>query len=265
MGAKTEILWTDATFNPWWGCTKISEACEHCYAETWAKRCGWDTFGSDRQRRFFKEAHWNEPHRWNRNAQLEGRRTKVFCGSMCDVFEDGSELNPVRQSLWRLIEETAYLDWLLLTKRPENALRMVPEGWRWIWPQNIWFGFTAENQENFDRRQVYAADIPCRIRFVSFEPLLGPIYCRDFRTLKISWAIVGGESGSHARLMHPDWARSVVRQCKSAGVACFVKQVSVNGKISKNMDEWPSDLQIREFPNATKTVEIAAGKSETQG
>lgn len=121
MGKNSRIEWTDHTFNPWWGCTKVSEACKNCYAEAWSKRVGQQVWGPQAERRFFGERHWLEPLKWNADAAAHGKRLRVFCASMADVFEDRRSLDPWRSKLWELIEATPQLDWLLLTKRPEHV------------------------------------------------------------------------------------------------------------------------------------------------
>ncbi|HEX4264577.1 MAG TPA: DUF5131 family protein, partial [Verrucomicrobiae bacterium] len=118
MGKNSSIEWTDHTFNPWWGCTKVSPGCEHCYAETWAHRVGQDVWGAKQDRRFFTDKHWQEPIRWNADAAESKKRRRVFCASMADVFENRDDLNKWRSKLWQLIIDTPWLDWLLLTKRP---------------------------------------------------------------------------------------------------------------------------------------------------
>jgi len=150
MARNSSIEWTHHTFNPWWGCTKVSPGCQHCYAEAWAKRVGANVWGSHSPRRFFGDSHWIEPLRWNDEAQRLGRNRRVFCASMADVFEARAELNPSRERLWNLILETPWLDWLLLTKRPQNIERLSP--WTADWPSNVWIGTTAENQTWADRR-----------------------------------------------------------------------------------------------------------------
>ena len=126
MGKDSRIEWTHHTFNPWWGCVKVSPAYKHCYAEGWAKRVGLDVWGARAPRRFFSDAHWREPLKWNRGAETAGERRRVFCASMADVFEARDDLNPWRERLWQLIEATPFLDWLLLTKRPEHVGNCVP-------------------------------------------------------------------------------------------------------------------------------------------
>src|SRR5271166_5607806 len=149
MGKNSKIEWTDHTFNPWWGCTKVSEACKNCYAEAWSKRVGQKVWGPTANRRFFGEKHWLEPVKWNADTQA-GRRRRVFCASMADVFEDRRELDPWRQKLWDLIEVTPRLDWLLLTKRPELVATLAR--WGDDWPPNVWLGTTVEDQESADFR-----------------------------------------------------------------------------------------------------------------
>ncbi len=120
MAKNSQIEWTHHTFNPWWGCTKVSSACDNCYAELWAKRMGHQLWGTAAPRRFFGDKHWQEPLMWNEEAGLASRRERVFCASMADVFER-SDLDAQRARLWQLIQSTPNLDWLLLTKRPQNV------------------------------------------------------------------------------------------------------------------------------------------------
>jgi len=134
MGKHSAIEWTDHTFNPWWGCTKVSTACANCYAETWAKRVGQSIWSSDSPRRFFSDQHWKAPILWNRECEKDGIRRRVFCASMADVFEARHDLNPWRDRLWKLIADTPMLDWLLLTKRPEEISMRVP--WKSDWDDN---------------------------------------------------------------------------------------------------------------------------------
>lgn len=221
MGEVSAIEWTDATFNPWWGCTKVSPACRNCYAETWAKRTGFSVWGDRAERRTFSPSHWAEPVRWNAKAEREGRRMRVFCASMADVFEDAPGLDEQRAKLWPLIEATTSLDWLLLTKRPENIRRMVPWGLRP--PMNVWLGTTVENQEYADERVPHLVDAPANVRFLSCEPLLGLVTLRQW-AIDLDWVIVGGETGAGARPMDPAWARSLRDQCQEIGLWFHFKQ-----------------------------------------
>jgi protein gp37 len=173
MGKNSQIEWTHHTFNPWWGCTKVSTACKHCYAEAWSKRVGQKIWGVKAKRRFFNENHWLDPLKWNSQAKDEGVRFRVFCASMADVFEDRRDLDAWRDKLWSLIARTPQLDWLLLTKRPEVVNRLVP--WKYDWPHNVWLGTTVEDQETAEIRLRCIAELPAVIRFISAEPLLGPL------------------------------------------------------------------------------------------
>lgn len=220
MAKDSRIEWTHHTFNPWWGCVKVSPACAHCYAETWANRLGSKLWGRDAPRRFFKDEHWKHPIRWNAEAKRDGIRRRVFCASMADVFEIRAELNPWRARLWPLIEQTSWLDWLLLTKRPQNVRRMAP--WSNNWPDNVWLGTTAENQKHADARIPHLLESPANIHFVSAEPLLGPLSIS--RWSGIDWVIAGGESGHHARPTDPDWIRSLRDECRGSDTAFHFKQ-----------------------------------------
>ena len=273
MADHTEIAWTDSTFNPWYGCTKVSSGCDHCYAEGWAKRSGLVTWGGERRRS--SAAYWRQPIKWNRRAAAAGVRKRVFCASLADVF-DNQVPTEWRADLWALIGETPALDWLLLTKRPQNAAKMIVDARRaclgasvsdkhfqWPWP-NVWLGTTAENQAEADRRIPHLLAVPAAVRFLSCEPLLGPIDLMlagatemdcvapgeenigAFSRGLVDLVIVGGESGPGARTMHVDWARSLLRQCKAAGVSFFMKQMS--GAVKANMPPIPDDLMIREMP-----------------
>lgn len=248
MSTKTGIEWADHTFNPWWGCEKVSEACRSCYAETFANRFprSRGLWGPDSERKVASEKVWGDPIRWNEAARRAGVRRRVFCASMADVFEDRRELDKHRGRLWKLIEATPSLDWLLLTKRPENFEKLTP--WRWLdggIPKNVWAGTTVENQARAEERIPRLLEIPARVRFLSCEPLLGEIDLSawlgsmthpdpkrwwvpevgepDF-VPGIHWVIVGGESGSDARPMHPEWARLLRHECQAARVPFFFKQ-----------------------------------------
>lgn len=226
MGQDSKIEWTRHTFNPWWGCVKVSPACKHCYAETWAQRLALDLWGRKKERRFFGDKHWHEPVKWNTEAVATGERPRVFCASMADVFEARRDLDPWRERLWGLIEATPQLDWLLLTKRPGAVRRLSPWGERW--PTNVWLGTTAEDQGWANKRVPLILDVPAVVRFVSCEPLLGPIDLSAWLSPRdvggLNWVIAGGESGGKARPMNPVWAESLRDQCETAGVPFHFKQ-----------------------------------------
>lgn len=253
MSEKTGIAWTDHTFNPWWGCVRVSPGCENCYAERDSKRYGFNLWGPTTDRRFFGDKHWNEPRKWDREAMAKlGRPARVFCASMADVFEDRRDLDEPRARLFRLVEETPNLHWQLLTKRPENARALVPAEWnRRGWPPNAWFLFTAEDQAHFDKRWPEAAGIDAVVKGVSYEPALGAItFGRPLRDPRgIDWVIVGGESGPasgdhRARPFDVAWAQAAIAECKSAGVAVFTKQLGdhvITNGITSPGDHWPRE------------------------
>ncbi len=251
MAENSKIEWTDHTFNPWVGCTKVSPACDHCYAEGWAKRTGHPELWTG-ERRLTSEANWKQPIKWNRAAAAAGARHRVFCASLADVF-DNQVPTHWRWELWQLIAHTPALDWLLLTKRPQNIAKMLPQVWPWPMP-NVWLGTTVENQEEANRRIPALLAVPARVRFLSCEPLLGPVSLSvtwlsvpvgdgPERMDGIDWVIAGGESGGGARMMAPIWAASLRDQCAGAGVAFFMKQMTRKAPI-------PADLLIRQFPQA---------------
>jgi protein gp37 len=221
VGANSKIEWTHHTFNPWWGCVEMSPACDHCYARTFAKRVGYDVWGADKPRRSASPAYWREPLKWNKAAQDAGERRRVFCASMADVFEKGSsDLDEQRKNLWALIDMTPMLDWLLLTKRPENITRMVPPDWLTTPRPNVWYGATVEDGPRMARID-RLRQVPALVRFLSCEPLLDEI-TPDLTG--IHWVICGGESGPKARPMNPRWARELRDQCAFSGVAFHFKQ-----------------------------------------
>jgi len=223
MARDSDIEWTHHTFNPWWGCVKLSPACAHCYAETWARRFGDELWGGDAPRRFFSEHHWREPLCWNSEAERQGVRTRVFCASMADVFEPRTDLDPWREKLWGVIEKTPHLDWLLLTKRPGHIKNVYP--WAHSPRENVWLGTTAENQRWATRRIERLVAIDAQVRFLSCEPLLSAIDLRPWLKQRlIGWVIAGGESGREARPTHPNWIRSLRDQCRTFDVPFHFKQ-----------------------------------------
>lgn len=396
MGDVTKIQWADHTFNPWIGCSKVHAGCTHCYAEAdMATRRGRVVWGANGTRSVTSEANWKKPLKWNAEAKAAGVRKRVFCASLADVFEDWQgpivdhkgmplhhadkwyggnrgqylpiegmwigkslvKMSDLRSRLFALIDATPNLDWLLLTKRPENIGRMWPT--EAVFPSvrgttspfastgryetdtvsrkprkfpNVWLGTSVSDQETADK--MIPELLTCRelapVLFVSAEPLLwsmdlipymgGRSYsckCGFHRTESelifsggesyrcvtcgqrcaiggtIDWLIVGGESGHNARPCRVDWVRSLVKQCKEAGVAPFVKQLGrfpvsqltsseqwpggcglpSDGPLRFDPDgfgnytvrgirdpkggdpsEWPEDLRVREFPTESEGV-----------
>jgi len=262
MGKDSKIEWTHHTFNPWWGCLKISPACKNCYAEKWAKRTGNDVWGKDAPRRFFTDNHWKQPERWNKQAEKDGVRRRVFCASMADVFEDRADLIEPRRRLFELFVRTPQLDWMLLTKRPENIARLTMEATgKILWGKykhhfpNVWLGTTTENQKYYDQNWPEILSITPNIRFISAEPMLGPI--RLSPTIpRPDLVICGGESGPGSRPMNPKWARSLREQCHAYDIPFFFKQwgaFDANGnRVGKKEGGRLLDGQLhQEMPDAS--------------
>ena len=326
MAESTSIEWCDATFNPWWGCQKVSPACDHCYAERDARRFAparvlW---GVGAQRRTFDDAHWEQPVKWAkrafvacpacgwrgmhtklnheagyhrcpqcRNDEWRPARMRVFCASMGDWLDLDAPIGEFIRLL-DTIRRTPELDWLLLSKRIGNWRKRMEESFgqitnpelatwvsRWLNgfpPSNVWLGATVIDQTEADRDVPKLLATPARVRFLSIEPMLGPVdlgrfigacerpeddpqpieHCERCGCVwnrdephecppgfgpRPDWVICGGESGPHARPMHPDWARSLKQQCQAAGVPFFMKQMTKKAAI-------PDDLMVREFPHA---------------
>lgn len=241
MAENSKIEWTDHTFNPWIGCTKVSPGCDHCYAESLSKRYGWVEWGPHGERKRTSDANWRKPRQWAKAARGTGKRPRVFCASLADVFDN--QVPPEwRGDLFDLIAATPELDWLLLTKRPENIARMFPTG---EWP-NVWLGTTCEDQERYQRRwPLLAAVNTVPVRFISYEPAIGPLDPRGISLRECfrfpDWLICGGESGPGARHMEPQWARDVRDSCEVVRTAFFMKQMTGKKPI-------PDDLMVRQFP-----------------
>ena len=265
MAENTKIEWCDHTFNPWEGCQKVGPGCDNCYAETRNARFSGGTainWGPGAPRRRTSSSNWNKPLAWNAQADAfmaqHGRRQRVFCASLADVFDNAVPVQ-WRRDLFDLIAATPKLDWLLLTKRIGNARSLYAGAYldsARAWPENVWIGATIVNQAEADRDIPKLLAVPARVRFLSMEPLLGPVdidtpsrlpcpnathvvmdpetgaheCCRscDYTGLSdnwgIDWVIVGGESGPGARPMSPDWARNLRDQCEAAGVPFLFKQ-----------------------------------------
>jgi protein gp37 len=317
---KTTIEWCDYSFNPWIGCTKVSEGCRNCYAATQDKFRHWtqEGFGKGRPRHRTSEDYWKNPLKWNRlsasahdswniaKAEYSGeaellargfiklRRPRVFCASLADWLDPEVPVEWLADLL-ALIYDTPHLDWLLLTKRPklwrERVLAAdaflcerpapgidISAQWSpygkmsddWICgrpPENVWVGATVENQDN-EKRITDLLNIPARVRFLSCEPLLGPVNLSRDGWLEtkheiphwdmpteyytgpggIHWVICGAESGPNRRPMDTGWARALREQCKDTGTAFFMKQIEVAGKITGDIGLFPEDLRVREFP-----------------
>ncbi len=219
MGFNSSIEWTTHTFNPWWGCTKVSDGCRFCYAEALSNRYGHSVWGAGKPRRLMSDAHWQSPLVWNADARRSGSRARVFCASMADVFEEQAPAGQLAR-LWELIKLTPNLDWQLLTKRPHRIAENLPADWAGGY-NNVWLGTSVEDHRVINRARELSA-VPAVVRFLSVEPLLGPIPRLPLKG--IDWIIVGGESGPHARPIEAEWVFDIRRQCRAAGVAFFFKQ-----------------------------------------
>lgn len=247
MAENSKIEWTRHTFNPWIGCQKVGPGCDHCYAEAMmADRYGRVEWGPHGARQRTSPANWRKPLAWDRAASVAGERHRVFCASLADVFDNHASVDPQwRRDLWALIAATPHLDWMLLTKRPGNIDGMLPHGWGSGWP-NVWIGCTVVNQAEADRDIPKLLAVPAAVRFLSAEPLLGPVNLRNIRG-RLPWmppdhdqfdalhprlpsrldlVIVGGESGPGARPMNPAWARSLRDQCVAAGAAAMAAEAA---------------------------------------
>ena len=241
MAENTKIGWAHHTLNPWQGCSKVSLGCKYCYAEGQDVRFSLGRHWGPRAARLFaNDVYMAKPLAWNRKAERAGERRRVFCMSMGDFFELHEDPPIVaRQCLYRhrvfeMIGKTPWLDWLLLTKRPENVQGMVPDSrWRERFPSNVWLGVSIENQDAAEARLPILLDLDeqfCGVRpFLSCEPLLGPLDLAAaapsyMLPMILHWVIVGSESGSRARPAQLDWFRSLRDQCKRMGVPYFFKQ-----------------------------------------
>lgn len=255
MGEITGIGWTDHTFNPWIGCTKVSPACDNCYAADMAARYGWAKWG-DFPRQRTAASTWKQPLAWNRKVP-DGETRFVFCASLADVFDN--QVDPQwRADLFNLIRATPRLTWLLLTKRIGNAVKMSEAAGGL--PVNATLGATVVNQAEAERDVPALLDAKAKLRarfaFLSVEPMLGEmdltcIWTKDHgdlnaftgrgiwpgasgyedsinatkvRTGKLDWVICGGESGANTRNIHPDWVRQLREQCFDHDAAFFFKQ-----------------------------------------
>ena len=226
MGERTNISWCDSTWNPWQGCTNVSPGCDHCYAETLAARWGKDftTLRRSAPTTFKAPLRWKEPK-------------LIFTCSISDFFH--RQADPWREEAWEVIAATPHHTYQILTKRPGL---MVAWAKSHGWPANVWAGTSVESQKYAPRLEVLAR-VQAKVRFVSVEPLLGPVDLTPYffkcsgcvptpedprctcKGLAINWVIVGGESGPGARPMQPDWARSLRDECQKVGIPYFLKQL----------------------------------------
>lgn len=265
MGCKTKIGWTESTWNPVTGCTKVSAGCAHCYAERVAKRLqtmGQPNYANGFELRMHPDAlsiplHWKKPR-------------KIFVCSMSDLFHE--EIPTIFiQAVFRYMAKASWHQFQVLTKRAKRLSEIAP---KLAWPPNVWMGVSVENQECADERIPVLLQVPASVRFVSCEPLLENISltsigisednCKEkvyyFNVLKnyrrygdplqysLDWVIVGGESGPKARPMELEWARDIRDQCKCHGVPFFMKQIGGYPNKHSSPIDWPEDLRVQEYP-----------------
>lgn len=267
MAETSNIEWCDATWNCWYGCRKVSSGCDHCYMFRDMPRFGRDPSVVTRSKTTFYD-----PLKWVKSGKLKPE-SKIFVCSWSDFFIE--EADDWRDEAWDIMRQTPEFNYLILTKRPENIQDRLPISWsiddRY---SHLWLGVTAENQEQADKRIPILLQIPAAKRFVSIEPMLGEI---DLTRLNVShlphhkgyvanvldhrinsalgkpykhidWVILGAESGPKRRRCETVWIESVVNQCKEAGVPAFVKQLHIGTQVSKDVAEWPHNLQLRQHP-----------------
>ena len=304
MGENSKISWTHHTFNPWWGCTFVegSPACSPCaggkgavcYAKTWAERVGYSEtgtkfpiWGAHAERRYFGDKHWNEPLKWNRDAEKRGVMERVFCMSMGDWAEGRPDQTPHLERLWDVVLNTRNLHWLMLTKRPQLINKLCP-----LRTKRIWQGVTAENQHWLDLRWEHLKRVDAEIYWLSVEPMFGRLKLpADFLALnRRAWVICGAQSGAGAVPVNIDDARYLRDQCLNAGVWFHMKQVGhpvcrndagfegdsleswpmdtryveldsgyqgapvqvrLKSRAGSDPEEWPADLRVREYPEVT--------------
>lgn len=232
MGKNTAIEWTDHTWNCWQGCTPISAGCKFCYMFRDKKRYGQDPTIVVRS----KDKTFNSPldPTWKSGD-------RVFVCSWSDFFHKDADL--WRDEAWEIIRQRPDLIFMILTKREENIIDRLPSDWGGGWP-NVWLGVTAENQEMANKRIPILLEIPVAVRFVSCEPLLsevrfnhhwlGACDAEDHEAHSfLDWVITGCESGPKRRKAEIEWFRNLRDQCQQAGVPYFLKQMDINGKLTK--------------------------------
>lgn len=309
MGAETGIAWTGKngkTFNGWIGCEHYGQGCVNCYAEAQNRFYKWNggQWGKGAPRKVTSPSYWLAPLKWNREAEAAGERVKVFGFSLAD-WADADAPEGALPWLWALWRATPWLDWQMLTKRAERIKDCLPPDWGDGYA-NVWLGYSVACQEDAERGIPHLLCVPAVVHFLSCEPLVGPVDLTNIGSWRgeplssleeivghverrrISWVIVGGESGSSARPFDVEWARSLVKQCRETSTPVFVKQlgahivwngcsspgerwpagtrtedtgkghwlVRLGGSHGGNQDQWPPDLRVREFPIPSSEKQI---------
>lgn len=285
--AETSIEWAHYTFNAWRGCTKVSAGCANCYADTLSKRNPGTLgiWGPKGTRAIAAESYWTQLARWQAEAKAAGERRRVFCASLADVGEGQDTMppeawEPVQQARRRLcmeiMDRSDALDFLLLTKRPGNMVDLYPREVL----ERCWVGTSVEDQKAADERIPKLLQVPAAVRFLSCEPLLGPVDLWGARYARpnggtigavthweggVDWVIVGGESGPGARPMHPDWVRQLRAECQAADVPFLFKQwgehCPAGQVVAVPREHKPSQAHV--FPDGRLTIRVgkkAAGR-----
>lgn len=268
MAENTGISWAHNTMNPWLGCTKVSPACDHCYAETWdTKSASVGRWGPKADRTRTKIQNWNKARKWQRQAVAEGQRKIVFCASLADVFDNHKSIQDAwRADLWSLVRETPDLIWMFLTKRPQNIMRYLPADWGDGY-ENVALGASVENQVEHDRRAKVLASVPAKVRFFSMEPLLEAVTLDpEIMGTQVRYVIAGGESGAGARPMNAEWARQARDACVATGTLFHFKQwgeFDQNG-VNVGVDAAGTLLDGRAHQDMISDLFAAEIKGETQ-
>lgn len=256
---KTKIQWTESTINPTMGCSIVSPGCEHCYAMRQAYRL--EKMGQGGYKGLTKKLKsgkivWTGKISLDISKLLKAVKTKkptmFFINSMSDLFHKDIPFNFI-DDVYEIIGYAKEHTFQILTKRPDRAL----EYYNWTnifkaWGEwkHIWLGTSVENQATADERIPFLLRTPAAVRWLSIEPLLGPIYkARYFELKTLDWVVVGCESGPKRRECKVEWVKSIVEQCKQDQIPVFVKQIQSNGQVLKDIEQFPKHLQIREYPN----------------
>lgn len=264
MGEFSKIQWTDATWNPWHGCKKVSEGCKYCYMYRDKERYKQDPTSVIKSKsNFLAPINWSArmqasgmPHEMNSKNLFPGM--KIFTCSWSDWFiEDADQW---REEAWNIIYHTPEFQYQILTKRPERIESWLPKNWGEGY-SNVWLGVSIENQERANDRIPILRDLPAKIKFLSVEPLLAPIYLGDLRNYDIDWVIIGGESGNDSgkykyRPCELNWMQWIVEDCRTSGIPVFVKQLgthlakelNLRDRHGGDISEFPNYLKIRQMP-----------------
>lgn len=249
----TKIEWTERTWNPITGCTAISPGCANCYARRMAHRLAGRVGYPAAPNEFdvtLRPERLGEPLSWRKPST-------VFVCSMADLFHKDVPDEWIDE-IWATMLLTPEHTYQVLTKRADRMREFLTAMPIDPVPPNIWIGVTAEDQQRANERIPYLLQTPAAVRFVSVEPMIGPVDLRPAHdaaydtgvcpVVKVGWIIIGAETGPGRRPCRLEWVRNLVQQCQAAGVAVFVKKLEIDGKVTGNVADWPADLRVREYP-----------------